>query len=114
MADFTRQFMEAFNEAVAAAIAEHHRAGRSVYGMDADGDLCEFPPEGPPRKLSEVEVEIVLRVVDWAGSLEQAWAWYRTQALSGFGFLTPDELVKQGRAEAVRSYLDRVGSGGFA
>jgi hypothetical protein len=72
VADFTRQFTEAFNEAVAEAIAEHHRAGRFVYGTDADGDLCEFPPEGPPRRLSEAEVDIILRAVDWAGSLEQA------------------------------------------
>jgi hypothetical protein len=105
--------MEAFNEAVADAIAEHHRAGRSVYGADADGDLREFPPEGPPRKLSEAEVDIILRVVDWAGSLEQAWAWYRTQPLPGFGDLTADELVKQGRADAVRTYLDCIGTGGF-
>jgi hypothetical protein len=115
MAEFTRQqFMDAVREAIVEAVAEHHRAGRSVYATDANGTLCEFSPEGPPRKLSDAEVEIILRVVDWAGSLERAWAWYRTQPIPGFGNLTADESVKQGRTDAIRTYLDRIGVGGFA
>jgi hypothetical protein len=112
--NFTRQqFMDAVTEAVSEAVNEHHRAGRSVYGTDGNGDLCEFPPGGPPRKTRLEEVDIILQIVDWAGSLEQAWAWYRTQPLPSFDDLTAEDLVKQGQAEAVKSYLARIEIGGF-
>ena len=49
-----------------------------------------------------------------AGSAEQAWSWYQTQALPSFGDLTAEELVKQGRLDAVKRYLSCVEIGGFA
>jgi hypothetical protein len=49
-----------------------------------------------------------------AGSAEQAWSWYQTQALPSFGALTAEELVKQCRLDAVKRYLSRVEIGGFA
>lgn len=59
-------------------------------------------------------VEILARVRPWSGSLPQAFAWYRSQPLPSFGDLTAEALVKQGRAQAVRDYLDRIAEGGFA
>lgn len=59
-------------------------------------------------------VEILNRVRPWAGSPQQAFAWYRSQPLPSFGDQTAEALVKEGRAEAVKRYLDRIAVGGFA
>jgi hypothetical protein len=59
-------------------------------------------------------VEILNRVRPWAGSPQQAFAWYRSQPLPSFGDQTAEALVKEGRAEAVKRYLDRIAVGGYA
>lgn len=59
-------------------------------------------------------VEIINRVQPWAGSVQQAFAWYRAQPLPSFGDQTAEDLVREGRAEAVKRYLSRVALGGFA
>lgn len=59
-------------------------------------------------------VEIITRVLPWAGSVPQAFAWYRAQPLPSFGDQTAEDLVKQGRAEAVKRYLARIAVGGYA
>ena len=59
-------------------------------------------------------VEIVGRILPWAGSLQQAFAWYRAQPLPSFGDQTAEDLVKEGRAEAVKRYLSRIAVGGYA
>jgi hypothetical protein len=58
--------------------------------------------------------EIINRVIPWAGSELAAYAWYRSQPLPSLGDATAEELVRQGRAELVRSYLARTAQGGFA
>jgi transcriptional regulator with XRE-family HTH domain len=57
---------------------------------------------------------ILNRVTPWAGSPLMAFAWYRSQPLPEFGDLTAEDLVKQGRAEAVQGYLSRIAEGGYA
>ncbi len=42
-------------------------------------------------------VEILNRVRTWAGSPQQAFAWYRSQPLPSFGDQTAEALVKEGR-----------------
>lgn len=59
-------------------------------------------------------VEILNRVRPWAGSPPQAFAWYRSQPLPSFGDQTAEALVKEGRAEAVKRYLDRIAVGGYS
>jgi hypothetical protein len=59
-------------------------------------------------------LEIVNRVSDWAGGQVQAMAWYRAEPIPAFGGRTAESLVKDGKAAAVRDYLDRVALGGFA
>ena len=59
-------------------------------------------------------VEIINRVLQWAGSVPQAFAWYRAQPLPSFGDQTAEDLVKQGRADAVRHHLSRIAVGGYA
>jgi uncharacterized protein (DUF2384 family) len=59
-------------------------------------------------------LEILGRVVDWAGGEKQAMAWYRAEPIAAFGGRTAESLVKEGRSSAVRDYLDQVATGGFA
>ena len=59
-------------------------------------------------------LEIVGRVADWAGGKHQAMAWYRAEPIPAFGQRTAESLVKEGKAAAVRDYLDDVALGGFA
>ncbi len=59
-------------------------------------------------------LEILGRVVDWAGGEKQAMAWYRAEPIPAFGGRTAECLVREGKAAAVRDYLDHVGTGGFA
>jgi hypothetical protein len=59
-------------------------------------------------------LEIIGRISDWAGGEKQAMAWYRAEPIAAFGGRTAESLVKEGRASAVRDYLDHVATGGFA
>jgi uncharacterized protein (DUF2384 family) len=59
-------------------------------------------------------LEIIGRVAEWAGGKDQAMAWYRAEPIPAFGGRTAEALVKEGKATAVRDYLDHVAVGGFA
>ena len=41
-------------------------------------------------------------------------AWYRAEPIAAFGDRTAESLVKEGKAGAVRDWLDNVALGGFA
>jgi predicted transcriptional regulator len=58
--------------------------------------------------------EIVNRVTRWSGSVGRAFAWYRSEPLPSFGDKTAEELVKEGRSQAVKDYLARIAEGGYA
>ena len=64
-------------------------------------------------RMTEV-LEIVTRVTDWAGGEKQAMAWYRAEPIPAFGGRTAESLVKDGKAAALRDYLDHLAMGGFA
>ncbi|WP_347985758.1 antitoxin Xre/MbcA/ParS toxin-binding domain-containing protein [Methylomonas sp. AM2-LC] len=59
-------------------------------------------------------VEIINRVSEWSGGVGRAFAWFRSQPLPSFGDKTAEDLVKEGRAEAVKAYLARIADGGYA
>jgi transcriptional regulator with XRE-family HTH domain len=59
-------------------------------------------------------VEIINRVSEWSGGVGRAFAWFRSQPLPSFGDKTAEDLVKEGRAEAVKAYLARIAEGGYA
>jgi uncharacterized protein (DUF2384 family) len=69
-----------------------------------------------PKTQSRVKemLEIIGRIADWAGGKDQAMAWYRAEPIPAFGGRTAESLVKEGKAAAVRDYLDHVAMGGFA
>ena len=68
---------------------------------------------GTQMRLREM-MEILNRVEPWTGSPLAAYAWYRSQPLPGFAGRTAEMLVREGKALAVRAYLDEVALGGFA
>lgn len=59
-------------------------------------------------------LEILNRVEAATGSPLVAYAWFRAEPLPGFGGITPDRLVREGRADEVHAYLDRIAAGGYA
>lgn len=59
-------------------------------------------------------VEIINRVLPWFDSELAAFAWYRSQSLPSFGDKTAEDLVAEGRGEAIKSYLSRIAEGGYA
>ena len=64
-------------------------------------------------RLREV-TEIVNRILPWCGSVPQAFAWYRSQPIPGFGDQTAEDLVRAGRARHVMNYLFGIALGGYA
>lgn len=59
-------------------------------------------------------VMIINRITPWCGTTFQAYAWYRSEPIPSFGDLTAQALVRQGRADTVMRYLDRIADGGYA
>lgn len=59
-------------------------------------------------------LEIVSRVAKWSGGEKQALAWYRSEPIPAFADRTAESLVKEGRAAAVRDWLDAAALGGYA
>ena len=59
-------------------------------------------------------LEIINRVTPWTGSADRALAWFRSQPLPSFGDKTAEELVKEGRVQALKDYLARIAEGGYA
>ena len=64
--------------------------------------------------LARDAVEIINRVSEWSGGVGRAFAWFRSQPLPSFGDKTAEDLVKEGRTEAVKDYLARIADGGYA
>lgn len=62
------------------------------------------------KRLREM-VEILNRVEPRFGSALLAYAWYRSEPLSGFGGRTAMQLVREGRAEDVMDYIEAVDAG---
>jgi Protein of unknown function (DUF2384) len=80
---------------------------------DAVARKARVHARGTQMRLREL-MEILNRVEPWAGSPLAAYAWYRSQPLPGFAGRTAEMLVREGKAAAVRAYLDEVALGGFA
>jgi Protein of unknown function (DUF2384) len=85
----------------------------SGLSRDAVSKTTRLKARATQARLRDL-VEIINRVMPWAGSAPQAFAWYRAQPLPSFGDRTAEDLVKEGRAEAVKSYLSRIAVGGYA
>ena len=94
-------------------ISKTELAAASGLSRDAVSKTARLKAPSTQARLRDM-VEIMGRVLPWAGSVPQAFAWYRAQPLPSFGDQTAEDLVKEGRAEAVKGYLARIAAGGFA
>lgn len=85
----------------------------SGLSRDAVSKSVRLRAQATQARLRDM-AEIINRILPWAGSVPQAFAWYRAQPLPSFGDRTAEDLVKEGRAEVVKNYLSRVAVGGYA
>lgn len=86
-----------------------------VLGMSRDSlsRTSRLTAQTSQRKLRDF-TDILVRVAPWAGSIPQAFAWFSAQPLPSFGDQTAAELMREGRTDAVKSYISRIAVGGYA
>jgi hypothetical protein len=94
-------------------ITKTELASASGLSRDAVFKHSRVNARATQARLRDV-AEIISRVLPWAGSVPQAFAWYRAQPLPAFGDQTPEDLVKEGRVEALKAHLSRIAVGGYA
>ncbi|MBB4196259.1 hypothetical protein CCR94_05400 [Rhodoblastus sphagnicola] len=79
-------------------------------GRDAVQRANRIRSDSTQRRLREM-VEILNKVEPRFGSALLAYAWYRSEPLSGFSGQTAMQLARAGRADEVLDYIDAVDSG---
>ncbi|MBY6240011.1 antitoxin Xre/MbcA/ParS toxin-binding domain-containing protein [Methylosinus sp. Sm6] len=79
-------------------------------GKDAVQRASRLRSDKTQRRLREM-VEVLNKVEPRFGSALLAYAWYRSEPLSGFSGHTAMQLVKNGRADEVLEYIDAVDAG---
>ena len=88
-------------------------AGTLGLGKDAFARASRVRARKTQIRLRQM-LEILNRVEDASGSPLAAYAWFRAEPLAGFGGATPDQLLREGKADQVHAYLDRIMAGGYA
>ncbi|WP_170498835.1 hypothetical protein [Ruegeria atlantica] len=88
------------------------------------GETLGIAPESLSRRqrIASVSVQTSLRhlveilnaVAPAVGNSLMAYAWYRSEPIVGFGGRTPEEIVKDGENEALKSHILRRLEGGYA
>ena len=79
-------------------------------GKDALQQRTRIQSDKTQRRLREL-VEVLNKVQPRFGSELAAYAWYRSEPLSGFGGRTAMQLVQDGRAKQLLEYVDAVDAG---
>ena len=82
-------------------------------GQDAFSRASRIRATKTQTRLRQM-LEILHRVASHTGSDLASYAWFRAEPLPGFGGMTPDQLVREGKADDVHAHLDRVMAGGYA
>ncbi|WP_370047253.1 MULTISPECIES: MbcA/ParS/Xre antitoxin family protein [Salipiger] len=67
-----------------------------------------------PSESHDMAAQLIALVEPWAGSRDEAVAWFHDQPLPSFGNLRPADLVRRGRADAVKAYITRIAAGGYS
>lgn len=106
-------YVEANRLADELRITKSELAVASGLSRDAVSKAARLRSGSTQARLRDI-VDIIGRILPWAGSIRQAFAWYRAQSIPSFGDQTAEDLVKEGRAEAVKKYLSRIAVGGYA
>ena len=94
-------------------ITKSELAAASGLSREAVSKTSRLRAPATQARLREV-VQVLNRILPWCGSVQQAFAWYRSQPIPAFGDQTAENLVRQGRAEHVLSYLSGIAAGGYA
>jgi len=76
----------------------------SGLSRDAVATPLRLSARSTQSKLSDM-LEILNQMLPWTGSAAKAFLCYRTRPLASFGGRTAEDLVKEGRAEAVKAYF---------
>ncbi|WP_320188697.1 MbcA/ParS/Xre antitoxin family protein [Agrobacterium rosae] len=79
-------------------------------GKDAVQRKARIRSDKTQRRLREM-IEVVTKVETRFGSALMAYAWYRSEPLSGFSGQTAMQLVRDGRADEVLDYIDAIDAG---
>lgn len=79
-------------------------------GKDAIQRKDRISSDKTQRRLREMS-EIINKVEPRFGSALIAYAWYRSEPLTGFSGMTAMQLVRDGRADDVLDYIDAVDAG---
>ena len=100
---------------IAAALRTTKSEIASTLGLGKDA-FSRASREGARKSQVRLRqmMELLKRVEVAMGSPLAAYAWFRSEPLPGFGGATPDLLVRDGRADDVHAYLDRIMAGGYA
>ena len=88
-------------------------AGTLGLGRDALSRTSRIRARKTQDRLRQM-LEILDRVEAETGSRLDAYTWFRKEQLPGFGGATPNLLLREGKADYVHAYLDRVMAGGYA
>lgn len=94
-------------------ITQTDLADATGLSQDAVSKRSRLKSRATQARLKDT-VEIINRVSQWSGGTGRAFAWFRSQPLPSFGDKTAEDLVKEGRADAVKAYLARIADGGYA
>ncbi len=82
-------------------------------GQDAFSRINRIRANKTQTRLRQM-LEILHRVSNHTGSDLAAYAWFRAEPLPSFGGMTPDQLVREGKADNVHAYLNRIMAGGYS
>ena len=83
-------------------------------GQDAFSRTVRVRAPKTQTRLREM-VEILRRGQAHTGCAPLvAYAWFRSEPLPGLNCMTPDQLVRRGKAAHVHAYLDQIIAGGYA
>jgi hypothetical protein len=82
-------------------------------GKDAVQRKDRVRSDRTQRRLREM-VEVLNKVEPRFGTALMAYAWYRSEPLSGFSGQTAMQLVRTGRVDEVLDYIDAVDAGVYA
>ena len=99
-------------ERIASALLTTRDEVAQTVGLGRDALMRSERIKSPKtqKRLREM-LEILNRVEPRFGSALIAYAWYRSEPLAGFGGLTAMQLVRDGQAVEVMSYIDAVDAG---
>jgi len=102
------------------------RAMANVFDVRTDDivDLAGLPADALSKhglwraEASQERLRVALLILDRVSArsrtLPEAYAWYRSEPVPSFGGVPFEQLVKQGHADRVLAYLDRIEHGGYA